>query len=117
MASTDPPETRHRIKVRVLVALASFLAFLAIFTGWVDRQALDTDHWVDTSGQLLEDKAISDAVANYSVDQLYANVDVPALLKKRLPKDLQPVAAPAAAGIRALSTRAAERAFQSPRVL
>jgi hypothetical protein len=117
MASTDATETRHRIKVRILVVLASFLAFLAIFTGWVDRQALDTDHWVDTSGQLLEDRAISDAVANYSVDQLYANVDVPALLKQRLPKDLQPVAAPAAAGIRALSTRAAERAFQSPRVL
>lgn len=117
MASTTPPETRHRLTVRILVVLASVLAFLAIFTGWVDRQALDTDHWVDTSGKLLEDEAISDAVANYSVDQLYANVDVPALLKRRLPKDLQPVASPAAAGIRALSTRAAERAFQSPRVL
>lgn len=117
MASTAPPETRHRIKIRILVVLASILAFLAIFTGWVDQQALDTDHWVDTSGRLLEDEAISDAVANYSVDQLYANLDVPALLKKRLPKDLQPVASPAAAGIRALSTRAAERAFQSPRVL
>jgi len=117
MASTPPPEPRHRITVRILVVFASILAFLAIFTGWVDRQALDTNEWVDTSGKLLEDPAISDAVANYSVDQLYANVDVPALLKKRLPKDLQPVASPAAAGIRALSTRAAERAFQSPRVL
>jgi hypothetical protein len=117
MAPADPPESRHRIKVRILIVIASILAFLAIFTGWVDRQALDTDHWVDTSGRLLEDQAISDAVANYAVDQLYANVDVPALLKKRLPKDLQPVAAPAAAGFRALSTRAAERAFQSPRVL
>jgi hypothetical protein len=117
MASTDPPERKHRIKVRILVVLASIFAFLAIFTGWVDRQALDTDHWVDTSGRLLEDKQISDAVANYAVDQLYANVDVPALLKQRLPKDLQPVASPAAAGIRALSTRAAERAFQSPRAL
>jgi hypothetical protein len=117
MASTAAPESKHRIKVRILVVLASILAFLAIFTGWVDRQALDTDHWVDTSGRLLEDEVISDAMANYTVDQLYANVDVPALLKKRLPKNLQPVASPAAAGIRALSTRAAERAFQSPRVL
>jgi Short C-terminal domain len=116
MASAPAPEARHRITVRVLVGLASFLAFLAIFTGWIDRQALDTEEWVDTSGKLLEDPVISDAVATYSVDQLYANVDVNALLKQRLPKDLQPVAAPAAAGLRALSTRAAERAFQSPRV-
>jgi hypothetical protein len=117
MAPTDPPETRHRIKVRIFVVAASVLAFLAIFTSWVDRQALDTDQWVETSGKLLEDQAISDAMANYAVDQLYANVDVPALLKRRLPKDLQPVASPAAAGIRGLSTQAAERAFQSPRVL
>jgi hypothetical protein len=116
MASVDPPETRHRIAVRILVVLASFLAFLAIFTGWVDRQALETSEWVDTSGKLLEDPVISDAVATYSVDQLYANVDVPALLKQRLPKNLQRFASPASAGLRALGTRAAERAFQSPRV-
>jgi len=116
MASTQPPEMQHRTAVRILVVLASILAFLAIFTSWVDRQALDTNEWVNTSGRLLEDKAISDAVATYSVDQLYANVDVAKLLKKRLPGDLQPVASPAAAGIRELATRAAKRAFQSTRV-
>src|SRR5512144_420831 len=116
MASTAPPELRHRIKVRVLVILASVLAFLAIFTGWVDRQALDTNQWVDTSGKLLEDKEISDAIATYSVDQLYANVDVAGSLKKRLPEPLQPISAPVAAGIREFATRAAQQAFQSPRV-
>jgi hypothetical protein len=116
MAATEPPEMRHRIKVRILVILASVFAFLAIFTSWIDRQALDTNQWVDTSGRMLEDKEISDALATYAVDQLYANVDVAANLKKRLPPDLQPVAAPAAAGIREFATRAAQQAFQSPRV-
>jgi hypothetical protein len=116
MASTDPPESRHRITVRILVVLASVLAFLAIFTSWIDRQLLDTDEWVDTSGRLLEDQAISDAVADYSVDQLYANVNVTRLIKKRLPDGLGQAAAPAAAGIREIGTRAAERAFQSTRV-
>ena len=102
--------------MRVLVFLASFLAFLAIFTSWVDRQVLDTDEWVDTSGRLLEDKEISDAIALYAVDQLYANVDVARSLKKRLPDDLQPVSGPVSAGIREFATRAAERALQSPRV-
>ena len=116
MASSAPPESRNRITVRVLAALASVLAFLAIFTSWLDRQLLDTDEWVDTSGRLLEDKAISDAVATYSVDQLYANVNVPALIKKRLPDGLDQAAAPAAAGVRQLGTDAAKRAFQSTRV-
>jgi hypothetical protein len=116
MASTDPPETRHRITIRILVVAASFLAFLAIFTSWIDRQALDTDQWVDTSSKLLEDKAISDAVATYAVDQLYANVDVTAVIKRRLPRDLQPFSAPASAGIRQFATQAAKQAVQSPRI-
>jgi hypothetical protein len=116
MASPDPPETQHRIKIRILIVLASILAFLAIFTSWIDRQALDTDQWVDTSGKLLEDKAISDAVATYAVDQLYANVDVTAVIKQRLPKNLQPFSAPASAGVRQFATQAAKQAVQSPRI-
>ena len=116
MASPDPPETQHRIKIRILLVLASIVAFLAIFTSWIDRQALDTDQWVDTSGKLLEDKAISDAVATYAVNELYANVDVTAVVKQRLPKDLQPFSAPASAGIRQFATQAAEQAVQSPRI-
>jgi hypothetical protein len=116
MASTDPPETQHRIKVRILLILASIFAFLAIFTSWVDRQALDTNEWVSTSDKLLEDKAISDAVATYAVDELYANVDVTEVVKQRLPKDLQPFSAPASAGIRQFATQAAQQAIQSPRV-
>src|SRR5262245_55340767 len=115
-ASAQAPEVQHRIAVRVLVILATVIAFLAIFTTWIDRQALDTDQWVDTSDKLLEDKEISDALATYSVDQLYATVDVAAILKKRLPEDLQPVSAPVAAGVREFATRAAQQALQSPRV-
>jgi hypothetical protein len=113
MASTGPPEVRYRITIRVLVVLATILAFLAIFDAWVDRQALDTDEWVGTSGRLLEDKEISDALATYAVDQLYANVDVAALVKKRLPPDLQPYSAPAAAGIRELATQGAQQVLHS----
>ena len=116
MASTDPPEKQHRITVRILVVLASILAFLAIFTSWIDRQALDTNQWVDTSGKLLEDKAISDAVATYAVDELYANVDVAAVIKQRLPRNVQQFSAPVAAGVRQFATRAAQQAIQSPRV-
>src|SRR3954454_2389970 len=116
MASTDPPETRHKHKIRILLVLASILAFLAIFTSWIDRQALDTNEWVNTSGKLLEDKAISDAVATYAVDELYANVDVSAVVKQRLPNGLQQFSSPFAAGIRQFATQAAQQAIKSPRV-
>jgi hypothetical protein len=116
MPSAAPLEKRNRITVRILVIAASVLAFLAIFTSWVDRQLLDTNEWVDTSGRLLEDKEISDAVATYAVDQLYANVDVARLLKRRLPDGLDQFASPAAAGVRELATRGTKRAFQSTRV-
>jgi hypothetical protein len=111
----DPPEDRHRIKVRLLVVAASVFAFLAIFTSWVDRQALDTDEWVDTSGRLLEDRVISDAVADYAVDELYANVDIAGLLEARLPDDLKGLSGPVAGGVRAGGSGLAKRALQTQR--
>src|SRR3954466_12583671 len=116
MVASEAPETRHRIAIRVLVILASIMAFLAIFTSWVDRQALDTDQWVNTSGKMLQDKEISDAVATYAVDELYANVDVAAVIKQRLPPDIKRFSAPLSAGVRQFATRASEQAIQSPRV-
>jgi hypothetical protein len=112
---SDPPEDRHKLAVRTLVVLASFFAFLGIFTTWVDRQALDTDEWVNTSTRLLEDKTISDAVANYAIDQVYASVDVNEELRQKLPEDLKPLAAPAGAGLRELAVRASQNALQRPR--
>ncbi len=113
---STPPEDRHKVKVRVLVGLASFLAFLSIFTTWIDRQLLDTDAWVDTSSKLLEDKVISDQLATYAIDQVYANVDVEKELKSKLPGDLKQLSGPAQAGLRELAVRGAEEALQRQRV-
>jgi hypothetical protein len=116
MSAPEPAENRHRIAVRILVILASLLAFLAIFTSWIERQALDTDNWTDTSGKLLEDETISDAVAIYTVDQLFLKVNIAKALDKRLPEPLKPLAAPLSSGARELGTRAAEQALRSARI-
>jgi hypothetical protein len=116
MSAPEPTENRHRITVRILVILASLLAFLAIFTSWIERQALDTDNWTDTSGKLLEDETISDAVAIYTVDQLFVKVNIAKALDKRLPEPLKPLAAPLSSGARELGTRAAEQALRSARI-
>ena len=105
----------HRGLVKALVIVAALLSLLACFATWAERQALTTDEWVNTSGRLLENKAIRDALANYAVDQLYANVDVNAELKKALPPDFKEVSGVAAGGLRSLATEGAGKVLDTER--
>jgi hypothetical protein len=109
------PRQRRGV-VYALIAIASVLGFLAVFAIWANRQLLETDTWTDTSTKLLEDQEIRTQVANTMVDTLYANVDVQAELQGALPPRLQPLAGPAAAGLRELSLRLANQALERPRV-
>jgi hypothetical protein len=121
-SANDPPrEPRQRARsshklVVGLVVVASVIAFLAVFAVWANRQLLETDTWTETSTKLLEDEEIRSQVASTMVDALYANVDVQAELQGALPPRLQPLAGPAAAGLRELSLRLANQALERPRV-
>lgn len=99
-----------------LVVVATLLAFVAIFSLWINRQALNTDNWVTTSGKLLENKAIQTQVATFVVNELYANVDVKAQLQSRLPAQLQPLAGPAAGALHNVAQTAAQRALATGQV-
>ena len=66
------------------------LAGWAIFAVWANRQLFNPENWSNTSTQLLQNKAVRNATANYLVDQLYANVDVAGEIKAKLPPQLQP---------------------------
>jgi hypothetical protein len=99
-----------------LVGVASLIAFLAVFAIWANRQLLETDTWTNTSSKLLEDEEIRTQVSYFLVDTLYADVDVQAELQQALPPRLQPLAGPAAAGLRELTLRLANQALQRPRV-
>lgn len=90
----------RRRTVKALVALGSVLAFLSVFAIWVERQALNTDDWVETSDRLIQDETIRAAVADYLVDQLYENVDVEKELSERLPGDTKDLAGPISGGLR-----------------
>ncbi len=106
----------RKIAVWVLLLLAGLIAFVSALTIWVNRQALETDSWVETSTRLLEDDEIRGALSVYLVDQLYANVDVAAELQASLPPEVKPLAAPIAGGLRELSVRAADRILSRPGV-
>jgi hypothetical protein len=103
----------RRRTVKALVVLGSVLAFLSVFAIWTERQALNTDDWVSTSGRLLQNQTIRAAVGDYLVDQLYENVDVEKELKEILPGDTKDLAGPAAGGLRQVAGDGAEKVLET----
>lgn len=110
------PTKGRRWTARGIILLATLLATLSVFATWARQQLLNTDQWVKTSTELLEDKAISDEVAGFLVDQLYANVNVSQELSDQLPPDLQPLAPVASAAARQGLDRVSTRALQNARI-
>jgi hypothetical protein len=103
----------RRRTVKGLVIFGSVLAFLSVFAIWVERQALNTDDWVETSGRLIENRTIRAALADYLVDQLYENVDVETELETKLPGDFKDLAGPAAGGLRQVAGDATEKVLET----
>jgi hypothetical protein len=115
-ASAAEIEQPHRKTVAVLLVVATFLTFVAIFSFWLNRQAMNTDHWVDTSSSLLQNDEIQAQLATFLVTQLYTNVDVEGELRQALPPQARALAGPAAGGLRQLAQQVAERALTTPQV-
>ena len=103
---------RRRL-VRVLIVLGSLLAFLSVFAIWTERQALDTGEWVNTSGRLIQNPKIREAVSKYLIDQLYENVDVEKELSEKLPGDTKELAGPLSGGLRQVAGSGAEKVLES----
>jgi hypothetical protein len=119
-APSSPSRTRRRIAL-VLIVLATVLALFAIFAIWANRQLLNTDNWVDTSSELLEHDAIRTQIADFSVEQLYANVDVQGELEKGFAQVVRPAAAsalagPAASGLRTFAEQRLDNLLERPRL-
>lgn len=103
----------RRRTVKALVALGSVLAFLSVFSIWVERQALDTDDWVDTSDQLIADETIRTAVGDFLVDQLYENVDIERELEDILPGETKGLAGPVSGGLRQFAGEGADQVLRT----
>jgi hypothetical protein len=114
MTMPEQPVRRRGLALS-LVVLASVVAFVAMFSIWINRQLLNTDNWTATSSRLLEHKVIRDRVAGFLVDELYANVDVAGEIRAALPPRAQPLAGPAAGAVRNFAERAARELLARPR--
>jgi hypothetical protein len=103
---------RRRL-VRALIVLGSVFAFLSVFAIWTERQALNTEDWVDTSGRLIQNETIRETVGDYLVDQLYENVDVEKELSEILPGDTKDLAGPVSGGLRQVAGDGADQVLKS----
>jgi hypothetical protein len=104
------------IVVWTLIGLATLIGFLSMLATWVNRQLLDNSNWSTASTKLIEDTAIQSAVSVYVVNELYDNVDVSTALQQRLPTNLKPLAAPAAAALREPASTGVQFLLSRPRV-
>ncbi len=119
-AETQAVPTRasggRSLAVWILVVLGALTLLLSAFAIWVNRVALNTDVFVDTSTELIQDDDIRAAVATRSVDELFESVDVQAELEEQLPPDYQRLSGPASAALREASYRVVDRALRQPRL-
>jgi putative oligomerization/nucleic acid binding protein len=103
----------RRRTVKGLVAFGSVLAFLSVFAIWTERQALNTDDWVNTSGRLIQNQTIRAELADFLVDQLYENVDVEADIESRLGDDIKEIAGPLSSGFRQAAPTVMEKVLET----
>lgn len=97
-----------------MLVVAGLLLLLSSFAIWINRVALNTKVFTDTSSSLLENDAIRSAVATRAVDELYANVDVEAAIEERLPDDVKSLSGPASAALRQGAYEVVDRALERP---
>ena len=104
------------LRSRILVALASLLAVLALLGGWVDRQLLNTDDWTATSAALLRDDAVRVPLADELSSELADGSRTREALQEVLPPRLQPLAGPAGSLVADGVQRAVQRILASGKV-
>ncbi|HEX4745262.1 MAG TPA: SHOCT domain-containing protein [Gaiellaceae bacterium] len=114
-AATPRSQSRGRATaIWVVLVVAGLLLLLSSFAIWINRVALNTGVFTDTSTSLLDNDEIRSAVANRAVDELFANVDVQAEIEGQLPEDYKGLSGAAAAGLRQASYQIVDRALEQP---
>jgi hypothetical protein len=111
-----PLSRRRKIVVWTLVVLATILALVSILTTWVNRQMLDNAAWNRATTQVIQDQKVQQALATYTINQLYSNVNVGQALSDRLPPSLKRFGPVLAGALETPATQGVERLLQRPRV-
>lgn len=116
VSESKTPGRGHPRWTVALLIVGTLLTFIGIFSVWINRQALNTDYWVSTSGKLLANEDIQQQLSIFLSDELFANVNVEAQIENTLPPKLAPLAGPVAGGIQQLAPQVAQKALATPQV-
>jgi Ca2+/Na+ antiporter len=111
----EPMSRNRKIAVWSLLGLATVVLFLGSLTVWVKRQVVDTDAWVEASGQFLADDEIRGQLSIFLIDSLFESTDAEARIAEALPPERQGLAPLIAGALRDVGVRAADRFLASPR--
>lgn len=118
-APPPPPRGLPRwriITARTLTVIGILLVVVSVLANYVKRTALDEGNFRGTARALIADDEIRNQVASTLVDRLYANTDVAATLRQRLPDNLRPLAVPIAGLVQNATEGAAKQLLARPRV-
>jgi hypothetical protein len=115
-APVKPLSRGRRIVVWVLVVLATVLALVSILTTWVNRQMLDNTAWNKATTQVVQDPQVQSAIASYTINQIYDNINVGQALSERLPGRLKQLGPPLAGALEQPAQQAVARLLTRPRV-
>ena len=114
--ASGKPSRGRRITVWLLVILASILLLVSILTTWVKRQMLDNTAWNNATTQIIQDPQVQSALATYTVNQIYENINVGQALQQRLPPNLKQLGPPIAGALQAPATQGVKLLLTRPRV-
>jgi hypothetical protein len=115
-ASAAPMGRGRRILVWTLVGLATVLALVSILTTWVNRQMLDNTAWNKATTQVIQDPQVQAALAGFTVNQLYENVNVAQELENQLPPQFKAFAPQLAGALQGTATKLVALLLQRPNV-
>lgn len=107
---------KRRILVWALVVLATILALVSILTTWVNRQMLDNTAWNKATSQVIQDPQVQTALGDYTVNQIYDNINVTKALQSKLPPALKPLAPQLSGALQGPAARGVSLLLQRPRV-
>jgi hypothetical protein len=115
-AGSKPPAGGHRKLSLALVVVGTLVTLLAIFSIWANRQLLNTDNWVSTSGRVIANEKVDERLASYLAEEVFTGERLEAKLEEVLPPKLAPLASAVAGGLHGLAPQVAQRLLEAPRV-
>jgi hypothetical protein len=111
-----PRSGARTVASALLLLIAIALLTIGALTAWLKLQVLDTEQWTETSRAAIQRPEVQDAVATWTVDQVFDRVDPEQALEQLLPPRAEVLAGPLTSRLRVEAYEVAEKAMADPRV-